>query len=342
VPSADSSSQSLLRFDDFVDAALYGPDGFYTAGGRAGRRGDFLTSPEVGPLFGAVLARAIDAWWADQGHPEPFTVVDAGAGPGTLARAVLSARPAVHESGALDYVCVEVSAAQRALHPASVRSLAALPDGPVTGVIVANELLDNLPFRLMVNDGGWREAFARRDDDRWVEVLTGSAPPSAAELLPANVPHGARAPVQERAGAWVAEALDRLAAGSRLVVVDYMTARTAALALRPWREWLRTYRGHERGGHYLSDVGQQDITCEVAIDQLVARAGEPDAARSQAQFLQRWGIESLVAEGRELWAAQASQPGLEAMRARSRVREAEALLDPHGLGGFTVLEWVAR
>jgi SAM-dependent MidA family methyltransferase len=140
---------------------------------------------------------------------------------------------------------------------------------------------------------------------------------------------------------WVSDAVDRLGPGSRLVAIDYMTARTAALALRPWREWLRTYRGHERGGHYLGDAGQQDITSEVAIDQLVAHLGEPDAVRTQAQFLQRWGIDELVTEGRELWAAQAANPGLEAMRARSRVREAEALLDPAGLGSFTVLEWVA-
>ena len=47
-------------------------------GGSAGRAGDFLTSPEVGPLFGAVLARALDAWWEELGEPAPFTVVEAG------------------------------------------------------------------------------------------------------------------------------------------------------------------------------------------------------------------------------------------------------------------------
>ena len=61
--------------------------------GRAGRRGDFITSPEVGPLFGAVVARALDAWWAEAGEPDVFTVVEAGAGPGTLARSVLAAAP---------------------------------------------------------------------------------------------------------------------------------------------------------------------------------------------------------------------------------------------------------
>ena len=82
-----------VRFDEWMDRALYGPEGFYNAGGKAGRRGDFITSPEVGPLFGAVLARMIDAEWRRLGEPSSFTVVDAGAGPGTLSRGILSAEP---------------------------------------------------------------------------------------------------------------------------------------------------------------------------------------------------------------------------------------------------------
>jgi hypothetical protein len=59
--------------------------------------------------------------------------------------------------------------------------------------------------------------------------------------------------------------------------------------------------------------------------------------RTQAQFLQRWGIEELVDEGRAAWAAAASAPTVAALAMRSRVREAEALLDPAGLGGFLSL-----
>ena len=61
--------------------------------------------------------------------------------------------------------------------------------------------------------------------------------------------------------------------------------------------------------------------------------------RSQAQFLQRFGIDELVEEGRLAWAAGAARADLAAMTMRSRAGEAEALLDPAGLGGFTVLEW---
>jgi SAM-dependent MidA family methyltransferase len=322
-----------IPFDRFVELALYGPSGFYTsAGGRAGRRGDFLTSPEVGPLFGAVLARHVDAEWERLGRPDPFTVVDAGAGPGTLARAVLAAQPAC--APALRYVAVEVSAAQRAQHPEGVESSAELPVGPIDGVIVANELLDDLPFRLAVFDDGWREAFVDvADDGRLVERLSRLFEPVPA-VLPAVAPHGARAPLVERAAAWVADARARLRAGS-LLVVDYGVALTTELVDRPWREWLRTYRGNERGGHYLADPGLQDVTTEVPFDQLPI----PDALRTQAAFLRSAGIDDLVEEGRRAWAAQAAHPGLEALRMRSRVRESEALLDPHGLGAFLVAEW---
>ena len=96
---AEIEDRGAIPFDRFHELALYGEQGFYVAGGgRAGRRGDFLTSPEVGPLFGAVLARRIDAEWVRLGRPDPFAVIDAGAGPGTLARSVLAARPACSDA----------------------------------------------------------------------------------------------------------------------------------------------------------------------------------------------------------------------------------------------------
>ena len=319
-----------------MQLALYGLGGFYASGGAAGRRGDFITSPEVGPLFGAVVARMVDDAWRAAGSPPTFAVVDAGAGPATLLRSIRAAAPACLD--ALHFVAVETSAVQRNDHPEFVTSLAELPAGPFDGVIIANELLDNLPFRLFVMDGGWREAYVvEQRDGVFAEVLRGADDLDALALPPAG--HGARAPVQ-RCGRWVADALARLRRG-RLVLVDYSTATTAALAGRPYREWLRTCRGHERGSHYLRDAGLQDITNEVALDQLFAVAGEPDAVRTQAQFLQRWGIDDLVEQGRQFWSANAARPTVAALTMRSRVREAEALLDPDGLGAFTVVEYSA-
>jgi SAM-dependent MidA family methyltransferase len=319
---ADEGRHGPVSFEQFMDDALYGPEGFYATHGRAGRRGDFITSPEVGPLFGAVLARWVDDAWRRAGSPDDFTVVEAGAGPGTLARTL---------RGPFRYVAVEVSAAQRALHPEWVESAQSMPAEPFRGVVIANELLDNLPFRLAVFDGAWREAFVRRDGDRCREVLSAPFDPLPAHLPP-TATHGARAPLQRRAHDWVVQAR---AVADRVLVFDYCTARTAELTGRPWREWLRTYRGHERGQHYLADSGTQDITAQVCLDQLP----EPDAVRSQAQFLLRWGIDELVAEGAEAWKQSAAAPTLESLRMRSRVSESEALLDPNGLGSFTAIEW---
>lgn len=321
-----------IAFDRFMSEALYGPDGFYTGGGSAGRRGDFITSPEVGPLFGAVVARFIDAEWRRLGCADSFTVVDAGAGPGTLARSVFAAAPTC--APALRYVAVELSAPQRDRHPDEIESLPELPSEPFDGVIIANELLDNLPTRLAVHDGGWREAYVvRLPDGRLVEQLSAPFDP-VPSVLPATAGLGARAPLHDAARVWVEQARSLVRSGT-VVAFDYCSPTTAALAERPWREWLRTYRGHERGGHYLAEPGSQDITTEVAVDQLP----EPDAVRSQAQWLQLHGIDELVAEGREYWEAHAARPDLAALRMRSRVSEAEALLDPAGLGGFSVLEW---
>jgi SAM-dependent MidA family methyltransferase len=309
--------------------ALYGPRGFYTAVGRAGRRGDFLTSPEVGPLFGTVISRWIDAEFRRLGEPDDFTVVEVGAGPGTLARSVLAAAP--QWTGR--YVCVEVSEAQRATHPVGVQSTDVMPPS-ITGVVIANELLDNLPFRLAVFDGGWREAYVvEQADGTFAEVLR-PAPSDWSAMLPARAVHGSRAPVQEAARQWIEHACSSLRAGS-VLCIDYCTPTTAEVAAMPWREWLRTYRGHERGSHYLRDVGEQDITTQVCLDQLP----EPYAVRDQAQFLMRWGIDDLVEEGRRIWEAAAARPDVAALRMRSRLREAEALCDRSGLGAFVVSEF---
>jgi SAM-dependent MidA family methyltransferase len=227
-----------------------------------------------------------------------------------------------------------VSAGQRTRHPDGIESVASMPGDEFDGVVIANELLDNLPFRLVAFDAGWREAFVDLGPDgRFVELLSAPVDP-VPSCLPATGGFGARAPLIGRAAAFVDDARRLVRRGS-VLVIDYGTPITAMLAGRPYRDWLRTYRGNERGEHYLSAVGLQDITIEVPIDQLP----EPDNVRSQAQFLQLWGIDDLVAEGKRVWDEQAARPGLEAMKMRSRVSEAEALLDPAGLGGFLVAEW---
>lgn len=316
-----------VRFDEFQRRCLYDPlSGFYSRGGQAGRRGDFITSSEVGGLFGAVLARAIDSWWVASGSPDRFDLVDVGGGRGALLRSILDAAPGCRS--ALRVVCVEQSVSLREAATTllggdgEVRS--DLPDRALTGVVLANELLDNLVVRVIERGStGWLELWVDGSTETW-------RPTELAVDLEADV--GARLPIHEQAAAWVAEMLERIEVG-RLVTVDYGVRTTTELLHRPW---LRTYSGHDRGADPLESPGERDITVDVAFDQL---PGTP-LVRTQAEFLNEHGIGDLVATARSTWHDRARFGDLEALMARSRVMEAEALLDAGGLGGFLVAEWI--
>ena len=332
ISAAIAAAGGAIPFSEYMQLALYGQGGFYTTGGRAGRRGgDFITSPEVGPLFGTVIARALDAWWKELGSPSRFDVVECGAGPGTLARSILAAQPEC--SNAMHYVAVEISASQRALHPQGVESRETMPIGPITGVILANELLDNLPFRLFVFDGSWMEAFvSQASGGQFVEVL--HAPDVIPSCLPQSAPHGSRAPIQDAAAAWVRNSLSKIAQG-RLLLFDYCSMSTSDIALTPWRDWLRTYRDQGRGTHYLTDPGTQDITAQVMLDQLPTGF----SSSTQADFLKHWEIDELVREGADYWEKLKHAPDVVAMKMRSRSSEATSLTDLSGLGAFNALSW---
>ena len=312
-----------------------------------------------------MLAGAVDRWWRELGEPDPFVVVEAGAGPGTLARTVLAAAPSC--APALRYVLVERSARQRAHHgdhlpldPAAFAfspaafdddvedseagmpvgqgpiavSLADLPRLSAPCVVVANELLDNLPFDLWERrDARWQSVLVGGD---LAEVVVAAEPP--AWLAAIDAPDGARVPEHVAARRWLADALAlaRPGDGGRVVAFDYCST-TTELAHRPVEQWLRTYRAHERGDPPLDAPGTQDITTEVCLDQLPT----PTVVTTQADWLRAHGIDALVAEGHRVWQERAGIGDLAAVRMRSRITEAEALLDPTGLGAFTVAEWTA-
>lgn len=314
-----------MLVSDFIERALYAPDnGFYETGGRAGRRGSsFITSPEVGPLFGAVILAAAQSWWHEAGEPDEWIVVDAGAGPGTLAKSVLAALDDEPDQephafrAALRYVCVERSSAQRQLHLERVESMAELPDE--ADVVIANELLDNLPFDILERTrDGWELVHVAPD---------GTTKPDTG---------GSRIPLATSATNWILDARRRLRPGGRLLCFDYADT-TAAMAQRPWTDWVRAFAGHEQISDVFADPGTRDVTLVVPWDQLP----EATSVTTQAEWLRIHGIDSLVDAGRVYWNEHAARPDVRALRMRSRINEAGALLDPDSLGGFWVGEWKA-
>jgi NADH dehydrogenase [ubiquinone] 1 alpha subcomplex assembly factor 7 len=372
--------QGPLPFDEWMDAALYDPDGgFFAQAGGAGRSGgDFLTSAEVGSLFGALVARAVDGWWDQLDQPDPFLVVDAGAGRGQLARDVLRAEPRC--AGALRYVLVERSTRLRAaqaeqlpLEPAElvlgpavppepdeepvavpgsgpmVTALEDLPAGPVVGVIVANELADNLPFRIV-----------ERTPDGWNEIRVAEADASSSAVGPAfseivlpagegltvladrlvegsEIPIGVRLPIPAALSEWLRSAGAMLRRGV-IAIIDY-SAPVAELAARGQGGWLRTYRGQRRGVSPLDTPGCQDITADVPVEALRRAAAAAGLSvlteTTQAEWLRSLGVDELVEEARAAWHGRTGTD-LATLAARSRVHEAEALLDPAGLGAHRV------
>jgi SAM-dependent MidA family methyltransferase len=363
-----------IPFDRFVEAALYDEDGgFFALGGGAGRAGrDFVTSPEVGTLFGGLVARFLDRSWVQLGRPDPFVVVDAGAGRGRLAADVLRVEPDC--ARALRYVLVERSAALRAaqrelltLEPAdrafgpAVRDepdeaprpiegigpiVTSLPELPAlelpAGVVIANELLDNLPFRIVERADAWTEVRVGNENGGFVDVVVPASPEVVAAAddvaAGATIPPGARLPVPTATIDWLAEVGRVLRRGS-LVVVDYADS-AESLAGRPQHEWLRTYRAHQRGGSPFDALGSQDITATVPAEHLVAHARRAGfrlvEQTGQAEWLAALGVDTLVDDARGLWRERAAVGDLEALAARSRVIEAAALTDPAGLGAHSV------
>lgn len=349
-----------LRYSDVVDVALYGQGGFYSEGGGAGQRRDFVTSPEVGALFGAVLATALDTWWEELGRPDPYVVADCGAGPGTLAVAILAAKPAC--ASALRLLLVEKSSAFRQVHAHRplplvsatemlVSGVAALGKGPLCAslpllpecelhVVVANELLDNLAFDIVERgERSWSEVLVGSTSEGFHEVLLPASNGNRvlAEGLVPDAPVGTRIPVLVGAHVWVAEVFRHLVSGGRLVCIDY-GATTKELAGRGNR-WLRTYRDHQSGSNPLVGLGSHDITIDVPFDQLQP---QPDMLRTQSDFLCAHGLVARVSEGESVWAREASTGSLVGLQAKSTSHEAALLCDPTGLGAFTVAEWVKR
>lgn len=337
-----SPADRTVRFDEFWDRSLYDEDtGFYTAnGGAAGRRASFVTSPELGALFGRLVAALADREWHRLGQPDPFWLVDAGAGPGGLTRSVVYAEPECR--AALRVLLVERSARQRRAHTelcewallrgVQVESVGHMPDLLPAGLIVANELLDNLAAR-------WCRVVRTRDDATEVEecwVDGNNRPcwlPAPDVAVPPGLGAGDSFPLQTAARHWIIAACRSLGSG-RVVAVDYGVRHTADYAGRDG--WMRTYAHQAVGTDPFASPGRHDLTADVAFDQLP----DPSLIRTQAEALQDWGIEQFVSDATAVVDERAAIGDLRWARARSVVSEAESLCEPAGLGGFLVGEWV--
>jgi SAM-dependent MidA family methyltransferase len=333
---AEIAENGPMPFERFMELALYDSEGFF--GGdtlRSDKAGDFLTSPEVSSMFGEALAGYVAAERERIG--EPFEVVEVAAGSGSLLRPLL---------GVLDVKAhaVEVSPAARESLASTLPELEVsgdLPEG-VRGVVIANELVDNLPMAIAQRVGGvWRERWVGIDDASLALVDTEPRPEVVEwlDLYAGEVAEGGWVEAQLEAARWLRDVLYRLQEGSA-VIIDY---GDTAENLLPRRSdgTLRTYRAHHLGPHPLDDPGKTDITADVNFTALAAVAEQLGVSVEflrQDDFLAGLGLRDRLSELRrsELDAARAGD-AMERLRLRTLRTEAETLLHPRGLGDFRVL-----
>ena len=332
-----------LTFAEFMEVALYWPQGGYYAGLEpVGAQGDFYTSPAVHPSFGALLAVQLFQMWREMDRPSPFTVLELGAGNGLLCRDIASYAAELPEGFAvsLRYICLDRRHTQQIESgtPGASRVLAdGLPFKGLTGCILSNEYLDAFPVHqvVMTNDG-LREVYVGLEGEGMVEITGALSDPGLAtrlDDLDITLAQGQTAEINLALDGWYRDAAETLEQGF-VLTVDY--GRDAKDLYDPEsrpRGTLVTYHQHVQTDAPLTLIGNQDITAQVDFTS-VACAGERAGLETVGLVTQR-GFLANLGHGQFQEKLRTQALPMQQMQAnRSGMLD---LVRPGGLGKFKVL-----
>ena len=326
--------RNWMSFARFMELALYEPRlGYYAAGSaKLGPGGDFVTAPELGPLFAQTLAAQVAEVLATTGG----AILEIGAGSGALAQALLAE---LSGTGLDDspYLILESSPElrdrQRRRVGARASWLERLPDR-FSGVILANEVADALPVHAVAwSDLGINERGVCENEGElaWAErAASGALLDAARAIAGANSieppPSGAyQSEIGLAAQAWMATLAERLEKGA-LLVIDYGFPQREYYHPQRSGGTLMCHYRHRAHGDVFLHPGLQDITAHVDFSALAdagARAGlDVLGYATQANFLVNCGITRVLARG-----------GAEDVeRYAPRAAEANLLLSPAEMG----------
>jgi SAM-dependent MidA family methyltransferase len=302
IRAAIAAHGGWIDFEDYMARALYTPGlGYYSRGSRQfgalpSSGSDFITAPELSPLFARALARQIAQALSASDSTE---VWEFGAGSGALAAGLLQALG----EQVSRYTIVDLSGSLRAQQQRTVQ--ARVPSHahklhfaehwpvPITGVVVGNELLDAMPVALLTFDGHqWLERGVTVDAQgalAWADRPTALRPPLNAE----HFPPGSVTELPRQASAWVSSLAGSLQRGAAFLI-DYGFPEHEYYHPQRSGGTLMCHRSHQADANPLEAPGDKDITSHVDFT-AIALAGQ-DAGltvlgyTSQARFLLNCGL----------------------------------------------------
>lgn len=302
-------ADGAIPFARFMELALYAPDlGYYGAPQpKFGARGDYVTAPELSPLFGRCLANQIAQILSAPGRGD---ILEVGAGAGTLAVDLLLALEAL---GQLPhrYLILELSAALRMLQKLSLEQRAphllgrvqwieALPAPGFRGVVLGNELLDAMPVtRFRATEQGVVEQYVCWDDTRFAACERPASTVVLARVQRLAPAQGYTSEIGLYAEAWVRSMAERLAHGV-ILLVDYGFPRAEFYHPQRAQGTLMCHYRQRAHGDPLILTGLQDITAHVDFS-AIAEAGNTAGLAllgytSQAAFLIGCGLAEMASE----------------------------------------------
>lgn len=355
-----------ISFAEYMDLALYHPQyGYYaTAPSKIGATGDFFTSPHLGADFGELIAEQLLQMWQLLRQPNPFTVVEMGAGQGLLAADVLNYlhRRSPELFKCLDYWIVErapalIAEQRHQLKPlqeggAQIRwsNFNEIAPESVTGCFFSNELVDALPVhQVIVESGRLQEVYVTltetaSEGNLFTEVSGELSTPQLAsyfdqigiDLTSPRYPDRYQTEVNLAALDWMAQVAERLKQGY-VLTIDYGYPSDRYYNPVRTQGTLQCYYQHRHHSDPYRYVGQQDITAHVdftALQKQGERYGlQTVGLTKQGLFLMALGLGDRIATLSQSDATD-SKTIQEILFRRDALQR---LVDPMGLGNFGVL-----
>jgi len=351
-----------ITFAEFMEICLYSQVGGFYSSRQQMITSHFTTSPTSHPVCGALLARQLEQMWSILGTPNPFYVIEVGAGDGALARSI---NLAVRERETGLAVCMRyVATDYQPLWPGNDRHNLGWgnedrhgesrlestyrwdiqrikADGfnsyrNVNGCILSNELIDNFPVhRFVVQDHRVKEIFVTVQGDQFIEVLDDPSTPKLEERLEGLgvlLCDGFRGEVNLGIENWVGQVARALDHGF-VLTIDYGQLALDLYSPSNSRGTLVCYHRHASNMDPYINVGQQDITSEVDFTSLMG-TGERFGLQNlgfclQSSFFENLGFNSFL-DGLQ-------NEGLSHARTELRRMAMMALVDPEQMGNFKVL-----